>query len=433
MEKKTIYFHIGTHKTGTTALQKFFVDNREVLEEKGFRYDFYNDSEMNQGYLVKPEKWEGLIFDKNKNYIISGEGFYNHILNIPKVIKEKLSGFNVNFIVYFKRQDLMKQSVYNQIVKMHGFTKDITADNHYNFNYYNFLKRLEKQFPEGKITVRVYEKGQFEGGSIFSDFLKILNLDLTNEYQVEKKVVNPSLTTEKMEFTRYLNRLGLPIGFRTQLSRLVVKSALESNEVSLFRKQDLISPQQAKKLLAQYEPGNQAIAKEFLGREDGKLFYEEVSEDPNWKPFPGLTKEVAQTILQKMAELDKQALEQLYQSIMATSERKKEFVESANFLMPLLMKTLNKNTEFQSFTVSSFAAAPNHTVINPFESITKALAGSNGNADILREVAFAFEHSGDIQTAYKVMEKAQLLRPQGPVIKKKLAEYRALLNEKLNE
>lgn len=97
-----------------------------------------------------------------------------------------------------------------------------------------------------------------------------------------------------MEFTRYLNRLGLPIGFRTQLSRLVVKSALESNEVSLFRKQDLISPQQAKKLLATYKPGNQAIAKEFLGREDGKLFYEEVTEDPNWKPFPGVTKEVAQ-------------------------------------------------------------------------------------------------------------------------------------------
>lgn len=197
MEKKTIYFHIGTHKTGTTALQKFFVDNREVLKEKGFTYDFYNDSEMNQGYLVKPEKWEGLVFDQNKNYIISGEDFYSHILNISEAIKEKLSRFNINFIVYFKRQDLMKQSVYNQIVKMHGFAKEFSEDNHYNLNYYDFLKKLENQFPGSKLTVRVYEKGQFEGGSIFSDFLKILNLDLTSEYQVEKKVVNPSLTTEK--------------------------------------------------------------------------------------------------------------------------------------------------------------------------------------------------------------------------------------------
>jgi hypothetical protein len=217
MEKKTVYFHIGTHKTGTTALQNFFVRNREVLGEKGFRYDFYNDSEMNHGYLVKPEKWEGLILDENKNYIFSGEDFYSHILNISNVVKGRLSRFNVNFIVYLRRQHLMKQSVYNQIVKMHGFTEEIAADNHYNLNYYNFLKRLEKQFPESKRTVRVYEKGQFEGGSIFSDFLKILNLDLTNEYQVDKKVDNPSLSTEKLEFTRYLNRLGLPIGFRTQL------------------------------------------------------------------------------------------------------------------------------------------------------------------------------------------------------------------------
>lgn len=427
MEKKTIYFHIGTHKTGTTALQKFFVDNREVLKEKGFTYDFYNDSEMNQGYLVKPEKWEGLVFDQNKNYIISGEDFYSHILNISEAIKEKLSRFNINFIVYFKRQDLMKQSVYNQIVKMHGFAKEFSEDNHYNLNYYDFLKKLENQFPGSKLTVRVYEKGQFEGGSIFSDFLKILNLDLTSEYQVEKKVVNPSLTTEKMEFTRYLNRLGLPIGFRTQLSRLVVKSALESNEVSLFRKQDLISPQQAKKLLATYKPGNQAIAKEFLGREDGKLFYEEVTEDPNWKPFPGVTKEVAQKILEKMAELDKQALEKLYQLILATSERQEEFVQSANFLTPLLIRTLNKGTEFQPFTVSD------RVVTSPFIEITKKLKVNNDNADILREVALAFEQSSDIQTAYKVMEQAHLLRPQGPVIKQKLEEYRAILNEKMNE
>lgn len=422
MEKKTIYFHIGTHKTGTTALQKFFVDNRKVLQDKGFVYDFYNDLEMNQGYLVKPEKWEGVIFDKNKNYIISGEDFYSHILNISKVVKDNLSSFNIHFIVYFKRQDLMKQSVYNQIVKMHGFTKEVSEDNHYNLDYYGFVKKLKRKFPESELTVRVYEKGQFEGGSIFSDFLKILSLDLTSEYQVEKKVVNPSLTTEKMEFTRYLNMLGLPIGFRTQLSKLVVKSALESNEVSLFRKQDLISPEQAKKLLAQYTSGNQAIAKEYLGREDERLFYEEVNEDPNWKPFPGLTEEVAQKILAKMAELDREALEKLYQHIVSKVDKNIEFIHAANFLMPLLIKVLDKDLYFQPFVVLD------NIVKNPFKLIMQELRGSIDNADILREVAFAFEQSGDIQTACKVMAQAHYLRPNGPVIKQKLGEYCQLLN-----
>lgn len=423
MDKKTVYFHIGTHKTGTTALQKFFVDNKNIIKQKGFIYDFYNDSEMNQGYLINPEKWQSIHLDDSKNYIMSGEDFYSNILKICSVVKEKLKYFNIHFIIYFKRQDLMKQSVYNQIVKMHGFTKEVSADNHYNLNYYDFLKKLESEFPESELTVRVYEKEQFIGGSIFSDFLKILNLDLSDEYQIEKKVVNPSLTTEKMEFTRHINMLDLPVGFRTQLSRLIIKSALDSDEASLFRKQDLISPQQAKELLAQYESGNQAIAKEYLGREDGTLFYEEVSEDPNWKPFPGLTQQVAQQIIDKIAELDQSALEKLYQHIVSNMDKTEAFVYAANFLTPLLIKTLGKDTEFQPFSVTKGLA------MDPFKKITHALGGGKDNADILREVALAFEHTGDIQTAQKIMFQAHLLRPEGPMIKKKLEYYRQHLVE----
>jgi len=51
MNKKTIFFHIGTHKTGTTALQSFFVQNRTYLKTKGFHYDFYNKLETNQCYF----------------------------------------------------------------------------------------------------------------------------------------------------------------------------------------------------------------------------------------------------------------------------------------------------------------------------------------------------------------------------------------------
>ncbi|MGP7735213.1 sulfotransferase domain-containing protein [Oceanimonas smirnovii] len=50
--------------------------------------------------------------------------------------------------------------------------------------------------------------------------------------------------------------------------------------------------------------------------------------------------------------------------------------------------------------------------------------------DILREVALAFEKSGDIHTAFKIMEKAHSLRPDGPFIRRKLDEYRTALNYK---
>ncbi len=415
MDKKTIYFHIGTHKTGTTALQKFFVDNKELLNEKGFVYDFYNESEMNQGYLVKPEKWDKINLDPTKDYIISGEDFYSHILNITKTIKEKLFDFNIHFIVYFKRQDLMKQSVYNQIVKMHGFTKEVTQDNHYNLDYYQFLQNLQQSYPGALLTVRVYEKGQFEGGTIFSDFLKILGLELNNNFFVEKKVVNPSLTTDKLEFTRYINMLNLAVGFRTKLNKLVIKSALDSNEASLFRNQDLISPKNAKELLEHYKEGNAAIAKEYLGRESGKLFYEEVFEDDNWQAYPGLSTKVAQEIIEKIKEMDYDVLEKLYENILSQQNHSIEFVKSANFLVPLLVNILDKNKDTKPFLAKE--------KLNEFASLNSKLSADSHSADILREVAFAFEESGDIQTALKLMQQALILRPSGPLIKQKIEEY----------
>jgi len=424
MDKKTIYFHIGTHKTGTTALQKFFVDNRVCLKRKGFVYDFYNESEMNQGYLVRPEKWQSVNLDPSKNYIISGEDFYSHILNISDTVKDKLSSFNINFIVYFKRQDLMKQSVYNQIVKMHGFTKDVTKNNHYNLDYYHFLQQLKENFPNAKINVRVYEKGQFEGGSIFSDFLKLLGLKLTGEYFQEKSIVNPSLTTDKLEFSRHINMLNLPIEFRTKLNKLVVKSALDSNEASLFRKQDLISPEDAKVLLEQYKAGNSAIAKEFLGRKSGELFYDEVIEDESWQPYPGLSYPIAKEIFEKIKEIDYDALIELLSYIMAQNDITVDFVRTANFLTPILLEVLEKNTEFEPFYIISSEQQ------RFFIPIKERLNDGSDSVDILREVAIAFEQSGDVNTALKIMQQAYRLRPEGPLINQKLQEYRQILEIK---
>ena len=67
--------------------------------------------------------------------------------------------------------------------------------------------------------------------------------------------------------------------------------------------------------------------------------------------------------------------------------------------------------------------------ISNFANINLAINNENfGSADILREVALAFEKDGDIETAYSLMKKASALRPNGPFIKKKVEEYREILS-----
>lgn len=67
-----------------------------------------------------------------------------------------------------------------------------------------------------------------------------------------------------------------------------------------------------------------------------------------------------------------------------------------------------------------------------FQLLENSIKRDPSSPSILRDVAFAFEKAGDIHTAMKIMEKAQLLRPQGPVIKRKLDEYRVALKKDIS-
>jgi len=87
-----------------------------------------------------------------------------------------------------------------------------------------------------------------------------------------------------------------------------------------------------------------------------------------------------------------------------------------------LVKEIAKEYKLQELEKNKF--------IIPFENIKNKIKANSQSADILREVALAFEKSGDITTAKTIMQKALMLRPNGPFIKKKLEEYKKILGEK---
>jgi hypothetical protein len=58
-----------------------------------------------------------------------------------------------------------------------------------------------------------------------------------------------------------------------------------------------------------------------------------------------------------------------------------------------------------------------------FENLNTVITSKHGSADILRDVALAFEETGDVSMALTIMKKALELRPSGPVIKRKVTKY----------
>ncbi|MCR5100112.1 MAG: hypothetical protein K6B41_02005, partial [Butyrivibrio sp.] len=94
-----IVFHIGTPKTGTTAIQRFLYDNRIALNDCGWSYpDLYLkvdkvghfNGTIRNGNIFNAEQnaitnrgelWDGICkylgeLVKDKNIIISDEDFY---------------------------------------------------------------------------------------------------------------------------------------------------------------------------------------------------------------------------------------------------------------------------------------------------------------------------------------------------------------------
>ena len=224
--ENVLLFHIGTHKTGTTALQNFLYNNCKNLNKYGwdyptlpreqFKFDVRNGLLLTKSYLRKDENTFDKIMKyiikctKNYNIILSFEDFW--ILNVEKFFSKILNYYkNIKVVLYLRRQDKYIESLYNQAVKstyyetrsLTEFIEDIEQTNR--TNYLDELQRLEKFFGN-QLIVRQYEKEAFQGydKDIISDFLSLINIDKTDgEWNpAAKKNENISLTNSLMEIKR---------------------------------------------------------------------------------------------------------------------------------------------------------------------------------------------------------------------------------------
>ena len=145
---KELILHIGTSKTGTSAIQSYCTKNREKLKEFGYEYPrmgfrFKGVSSNRNGHFlccrimdengkrrfdeelaVRSEGYKKLkeSFQNSDKVILSDEHIWNAcelkkegLLQVKKRMDEQNIG--VKIIVYFRRQDEWMQSAWGQKVK----------------------------------------------------------------------------------------------------------------------------------------------------------------------------------------------------------------------------------------------------------------------------------------------------------------------------
>lgn len=320
-EMSTLYLHIGTPKTGTTAIQHFLASNKRILQSKGYIFPNFEMRFEN----VPPKRNAHFLIDKvyNKeadtldyktqinqcyesiytaletyeNVILTDEAIWHACIKIDNFwedLNERIisRGHQLKLIVYLRRQDEFIQSYwkYKVLEKETGaFMKYVNSKKYAFFplNYHTHLTSIAEKIGKDNIIIRVYEKGQYKGANktIISDFLYTIGLEFTDEYKLEENLQNTNVDFICTEIKRRLNSIpefwdkrGYIRGYMTEVSE-------QYKSEGKYQFKSLFNPEEQDLFLQKYEEENRKIATEWLGRADGKLFYNPVLYDENEKKF----------------------------------------------------------------------------------------------------------------------------------------------------
>ena len=304
MENKiSIFLHVGQGKTGSSAIQNFLDINREKLFDKyKLLYPNVNNGEFNQGRCHN----QGIIFnfpglkikktlekiiryavknDINK-IVLSYEGIFGAAYWEDDQFAAIFNSLKLNYpiewvvILYIRRIDHLIESSWKQwglksYSTIDEYIKDYLGSNKaLLIKHVNYLRSILGDRKD--LIIRPYEKEQLKNGLI-SDFLNNLGISYANDTwkEIEKSNVaeNHGFQREVIDMLSACGQLYND-AHDNRYFDLFSELLGEGFQKNPFEEYDLLSGEQKYFLLNRFEPQYQQIAKEYLDRTDGKLFYE---------------------------------------------------------------------------------------------------------------------------------------------------------------
>lgn len=327
-----LVLHIGNSKTGTTSLQHFFHDNRELLGESGIHYpttwgttSYSRESRCGnflQRYcfaIAKGKDPRNKIENVDRNLEIITESLNNSERTLlseesffalsPKTRNKQfirsifcgrcalkwktiakamheIGADNMTAILYLRRQDDAVVSRWGQSIKTENcclpFKKYCMS--WHSLDYCDYYKQIEIMMQELSkkthinLVVRRYDRSLFYGGNIYSDFCKAASIDWREDFIIPENEYNTSLTFDVSEAIRLLRKENekIPASKLLKTAQELSRNYPDPPGMTPFTRQ------QADVFMSFFERGNNKIAKKYLGED--KLFSEDSKPRPFWIP-----------------------------------------------------------------------------------------------------------------------------------------------------
>lgn len=313
-----LILHIGLPKTGTTSLQRFFIDNKKNMNEAGINYPAFTQqlavpTLRNGSFLFKYLK--ALVHNEDPNSRV--KDLENNITMLADALHsqkrvliseenlslggswwpkskywQELARFLDNIgahrstiVIYLRRQDNWAVSRWKENVKngMDKSFKDWCALNssRSSMDYSNIIMEIKEVFRNSvNIVGRRYDRKSFLGGDIFHDFCSAAGIPWISDYNIPRKEENVSLTFDVTEAIRSLGTIPYE---SYEYQRIILPLACKlSQENPDPLDMSLMTENESRSFMKAYNTGNQQISDAYL---DGKpLFSTDFTVKSVWQP-----------------------------------------------------------------------------------------------------------------------------------------------------
>lgn len=436
---KTIYLHIGTPKTGTSALQKFFLDNRIELKNRGISYPKhalgeYDISSGNGQEIINIGLKDGVekaraYLDKlvgksdSESVLISTEAFYNH----PDLVRQIVPSAKI--IVYFRNQLDLVESSYNQAVKRAGqkasfstALKRVLASKEPFYTGELILKWAEL-YGVNNIIFRVYEPESFVNGNIYDDFLSALGVSGGGAFAKPKEKVNVSYNIDALVYKRCVNAITEGFVFPYMKE---VDDTLQAYSHERFRsgevKYSLYSGEELKMASEFFSPYCDEIKRVFRFEHDlFKKTYDLSPFEINFDDRLNAIHRITDRLLVREPRMGENLAVCLAKSLRSESPLVQA---SAMELAPLLSRP-----EFYEANYSELSGDEVRPCWFSENQLSMMINGKYREPDFLRDIAVQADSRKHARFAHRLIQRALELRPNGPKIIELERAYRAKLLE----
>ncbi len=465
MKIKRVYLHIGMTKTGSSALQTTFEDNRELLFEHNIYYahnNYQNEGLIGQNHnflfaslflekSVYPEVneymnkngmdfemfkkfssdyWEKNINEAKKrsidNFVISAELLSFSDIHIEEIIAIKeflVENFEeIHVIGYIREFRSWLSSQYQEEIKL-GFCSNVDeAMDNTIFNYFPNLSLWKEVFGD-TFKLRMFDRKNLYNGDIFDDFINVINISVPNE--ITREVANQALSLYSVEFLYKYNqkypflvgdvvnekRGGLGINKR-------VPDHLYKDNTFKYECKASLNESQIEFVSKIYEVANNMFGENILDIDKLKIVEEEGEE----------------------VELPIDFFIELINNYNFNlgALRHLKFSNAAKFDE---INKLIKDEAFRTLFLRVENLDVTHSLVREFNELSGEIKFIKGNlyqirfnsnrevADAYRDLALCLESAEDYEQAYRFMRIAKILRHDGPFINEKTEEYKRVIKE----